>query len=58
MGSERELKSEDICELSYLLGAKMDEEFSKMPTTIGQSLQQIENLWNRFTQRLTWNRCI
>lgn len=52
MGSERELKSEDIMRAILSAGAKMDEEFSKMPTTIGQSLQQIENLWNRFTQRL------
>lgn len=46
MGSERELKSEDIMRAILSAGAKMDEEFSKMPTTIGQSLQQIENLWN------------
>lgn len=52
MGSERELKSEDIMRAILSAGAKMDEEFSKMPTTIGQSLQQIENLWNRFNQRL------
>lgn len=52
MGSERELKSEDIMRAILSAGEKMDEEFSKMPTTIGQSLQQIENLWNRFTQRL------
>lgn len=52
MGSERELKSEDIMRAILSAGEKMDEEFSKMPTTIGQSLQQIENLWNRFNQRL------
>ena len=52
MGSQRELKSEDIMRAILSAGEKMDEEFSKMPTTIGQSLQQIENLWNRFTQRL------
>lgn len=46
MGSERELKSEDIMRAILSAGEKMDEEFSKMPTTIGQSLQQIENLWN------------
>ena len=37
MGSERELKSEDIMRAILSAGAKMDEEFSKMPTTIGQS---------------------
>lgn len=52
MGSQRELKSEDIMRAILSAGEKMDEEFSKMPTTIGQSFQQIENLWNRFTQRL------
>jgi len=52
MGSQRELKSEDIMRAILSAGEKMDEEFSQMPTTIGQSLQQIENLWNRFTQRL------
>lgn len=52
MGSQRELKSEDIMRAILSAGDKMDEEFSQMPTTIGQSLQQIENLWNRFTQRL------
>lgn len=52
MGSERELKSEDMMRAILSAGEKMDEEFSKMPTTIGQSLQQIENLWNRFNQRL------
>lgn len=52
MGSQRELKSEDIMRAILSAGKKMDEEFSKMPTTIGQSFQQIENLWNRFTQRL------
>ncbi len=46
MGSQRELKSEDIMRAILSAGEKMDEEFSKMPTTIGQSLQQIENLWN------------
>lgn len=46
MGSERELKYEDIMRAILSAGEKMDEEFSKMPTTIGQSLQQIENLWN------------
>nr|DAV38625.1 MAG TPA: tail length tape measure protein [Caudoviricetes sp.] len=52
MGSQRELKSEDIMRAILSAGEKMDEEFSQMSTTIGQSLQQIENLWNRFTQRL------
>lgn len=52
MGSQRELKSEDIMRAILSAGEKMDEEFSKIPTTIGQSFQQIENLWNRFTQRL------
>lgn len=52
MGSQHELKSEDIMRAILSAGEKMDEEFSKMPTTIGQSFQQIENLWNRFTQRL------
>lgn len=52
MGSERELKSEDIMRAILAAGDDMDANFAKMPTTIGQSLQQIENLWNRFTQRL------
>ena len=46
MGSERELKSEDIMKAILAAGDAMDAEFAKMPTTIGQSLQQIENLWN------------
>lgn len=46
MGSERELKSEDIMRAILSAGSAMDAEFAKMPTTIGQSLQQIENLWN------------
>ena len=46
MGSERELKSEDIMRAILSAGAKMDEEFSKMPTTIGQSLQYISNIVN------------
>ena len=52
MGSERELKSEDIMKAILAAGDAMDAEFAKMPTTIGQSLQQITNLWDRFTQRL------
>lgn len=52
MGSERELKSEDIMRAILSAGSAMDAEFAKMPTTIGQSLQQITNLWNRFIQRL------
>ncbi|WP_303690926.1 tape measure protein [Megamonas hypermegale] len=52
MGSQRELKSEDIMRAILAAGDAMDADFAKMPTTIGQSLQQIENLWNRFTQRL------
>lgn len=52
MGSERELKSEDIMRAILFAGSAMDAEFAKMPTTIGQSLQQITNLWNRFIQRL------
>lgn len=52
MGSQRELKSEDIMRAILAAGDAMDADFAKMPTTIGQSFQQIENLWNRFTQRL------
>ena len=52
MGSQRELKSEDIMRAILSAGSAMDAEFAKMPTTIGQSLQQITNLWNRFIQRL------
>ena len=52
MGSERELKSEDIMRAILSASSAMDAEFAKMPTTIGQSLQQITNLWNRFIQRL------
>lgn len=52
MGSQRELKSKDIMRAILSAGSAMDAEFAKMPTTIGQSLQQITNLWNRFIQRL------
>lgn len=52
MGSQRELKSEDIMKAILAAGDAMDADFAKMPTTIGQSLQQITNLWDRFTQRL------
>lgn len=52
MGSQRELKSKDIMRAILSAGSAMDAEFAKMPTTIGKSLQQITNLWNRFIQRL------
>lgn len=46
MGSEGQLTSEEVIKAILASGNAVDEEFSKMPTTIGQSLQQIENLWN------------
>ncbi|WP_303997719.1 tape measure protein [Megamonas hypermegale] len=52
MGSQRELKSEDIMKAILAAGSSMDADFAKMPTTIGQSLQQITNLWDRFIQKL------
>lgn len=50
MGSQRELKSEDIMRAILSAGEAMDDEFSKMPVTISQALQKASNSWDRFIQ--------
>ena len=52
MGSEGELTSQEVIKAIIASGNAVDEEFSKMPITIGKSLQQASNLWDRFILRL------
>lgn len=50
MGSERELKSEDIMKAILSAGEAIDGEFGKMPVTIGQAMTKAGNAFNRFVQ--------
>lgn len=50
MGSQRELKSEDIMKAILSAGKAIDGEFGKMPVTIGQAMTKAGNSFDRFIQ--------
>lgn len=52
MGAQGELTSQRVMDAILASGDVIDEEFSKMPMTIGQALQKAENRFSRFIMRV------
>lgn len=55
MGAQGELTSEKVMNAILASGGIIDEEFSKMPLTIGQSLQKASNSFDFFIMRVEQN---
>lgn len=52
MGAQGELTSQRVMDAILASGNVIDDEFSKMPMTIGQALQKAENRFSRFIMRV------
>ena len=48
MGAQGELTSDEVMRAILSASGEIDKEFSKMPMTFGQSMNMMENSWDRF----------